>query len=572
MAGPGGGPPRKSHTKSRFGCKTCKRRHIRCDETFPQCRNCTKHNCRCDYMDVATVHDDASSMRNVPDLLMSAEIEMEIKNWQFTGVAPFAELLQFPRTCWTKLSLTDLRLIHHIVGLSIDLQRRGLASCTIWAQKMPTFLAIAVSNDFVMSAILTMSASHLAWITRNQETKQLAYHHRGVAIQGLHNALGAFSKENCDAILAASIILSWQASEWQSWASLQQGLTTVLGSMHPMWKQESELAMFLENQRYLGCTNTPVMSGYQFQDEDLASLDQTVVALQALQKRVAHNHEHYRRIGELLEFVRHFQRDLLSQTPEQAFERMQPLRRWLFWLPPAMLRPEDADIGSLAILAQFFGVGVVLDSLFPDLGGAYLGPLSISPIEEIYRLVVARSTADPFHPDAQLALSAMDLPRHIVAKYKSRLQWSPRTSLDHYSPAPPSPYHSIHEYRLASSSPSSASATYAPYTPPLQSPPEVTIASPPFDVSAAYVTAPASQALYPNSPRLLSDPRDDLSDYSHAGSLQHSPAFPPQYLGDVVCGGLPRVNTGGLGLNMQLYEETPVMVGGYNTAPERGWH
>lgn len=101
-------------------------------------RNCTKHNCRCDYMDVATVHDDASSMRNVPDLLMSAEIEMEIKNWQFTGVAPFAELLQFPRTCWTKLSLTDLRLIHHIVGLSIDLQRRGLASCTIWAQKMPT--------------------------------------------------------------------------------------------------------------------------------------------------------------------------------------------------------------------------------------------------------------------------------------------------------------------------------------------------------------------------------------------------------------------------------------------------
>ena len=36
MAGPGGGPPRKSHTKSRNGCKTCKRRHIRCDENFPQ--------------------------------------------------------------------------------------------------------------------------------------------------------------------------------------------------------------------------------------------------------------------------------------------------------------------------------------------------------------------------------------------------------------------------------------------------------------------------------------------------------------------------------------------------------
>jgi len=34
MPGPGGS--RKSHTKSRKGCKTCKRRHIRCDENFPQ--------------------------------------------------------------------------------------------------------------------------------------------------------------------------------------------------------------------------------------------------------------------------------------------------------------------------------------------------------------------------------------------------------------------------------------------------------------------------------------------------------------------------------------------------------
>jgi hypothetical protein len=32
----GDGPPRKSHTKSRKGCTTCKRRHIRCDENFPQ--------------------------------------------------------------------------------------------------------------------------------------------------------------------------------------------------------------------------------------------------------------------------------------------------------------------------------------------------------------------------------------------------------------------------------------------------------------------------------------------------------------------------------------------------------
>ncbi|OGM46674.1 C6 transcription factor RosA-like protein [Aspergillus bombycis] len=564
MAGPGGGPPRKSHTKSRFGCKTCKRRHIRCDESFPQCRNCTKHNCRCDYMDVATVHDESSTARKIPDLLMSAEIETEIKNWHITGVPPFPELVQYPRSCWSKLSRTDLRLIHHIIGLSIDLHRRGFSNSTIWAQKMPTFLNIAITNDFVMSSILTLSASHLAWITRNKETKQLAYHHRGVAIQGLHKAIGTFSKGNCDAILAASILLSWQASEWHSWASLQQGLTTVLNSMHPIWKHESELAMYLENQRYLGCTNTPMMTGYQFQDEDLVSLDQTTIALQNVQKRVAHNPEHYRRIGELLEFVRHFRRDLLSLTPEQAFERMQPLRRWLFWLPPAMLRGGDADLGALAILAQFFGIGVVLDSLFPDLGGAYLGPLSVGPIEDIYRIIITRSMSEPYNPDLQLASTIMELPRHIVAQYKSRLQWSPRTSLD-YSPSPASPYQPIQDYTLASSSSPSSTATCAPYTPPLQSPPAVTIASSPFDVNGTYVTAPSVQSLYPPSPSLLSDPREELCEYSHTSSLHQSPTYPPPYVDDMVCGELSRVD-GTVGLNVDLYGEPQQIVGGYSTA------
>ena len=233
-----------------------------------------------------------------------------------------------------------------------------------------------------------------------------------------------------------------------------------------------------------------------------------------------------------------------------------------------MLRGGDADFGALAIIAQFFGIGVTLDSLFPDLGGAYLGPLSVAPIEEISRIIVARSAADPFNPDLQVASALMELPRHIVANYKSRLQWSPRTSIDHYSPAPPSPYHSIHEYRHASSSsPSSSSVTYAPYTPPLQSPPAVNISNSPFDVTG-YVTAPGTQSLYPPSPRLLSDPREDLSDYSHRnGSLQHSPAFPPPYIDDVVCGG---VDTS-LGLNLELYEEPHPIVGGFS-GPEPVWN
>lgn len=88
-------------------------------------------------MDAAESPDESPRPRAVPDLLMSPEIEMEIENWYTNGVPPFLELSQCPRSGWYGLSRIHLRLIHHIVGLSIDLNRRGLSNCTTWAQKMP---------------------------------------------------------------------------------------------------------------------------------------------------------------------------------------------------------------------------------------------------------------------------------------------------------------------------------------------------------------------------------------------------------------------------------------------------
>ncbi|KAJ5614631.1 hypothetical protein N7528_008285 [Penicillium herquei] len=551
MAGPGGGPPRKSHTKSRNGCKTCKRRHIRCDESFPQCRNCTKHNCRCDYQDMATTQGSSPSRRG-PDLLMSPEIEMEIDKWHRTGIPPYPELMQCPQSGWSHLSRADLRLVHHIIGLSIDFHRRGLSGCTVWAQKMPNFLAIALSNDFVMSAILSLSAFHLTFLTRDQETKQLAYHHKVTALRGLQTAIGSFSKENCEAILAASILLSWQATERQSWVSLQQGISSVLESMHPYWKQESELVQLVENQRALSAGSDYSLSI----DDDLHQLDQTIHGLQIAQKRVSHNPEHAQRLSELVDYVQQFRKDYPKQTSDQVFERIQILRRWLFWLPASMLRGGDSDINALAVLSQFFAVGVALDHFYPEMGGAYLGALSIGPIEETYRILAAHSTTDPYNAELRLAMTLMDLPRRAVAHYRNRLAWSPRPSVEHYSPGPSSPYHGhgLHEYPLvSSSSPASASPSYAAYTPPLQSPPAVTVASSPFHLDG-YITAAPSHTLYPPSPQLLDthDPTLGLTELTHSNILPSSSAYTPPYGAEALCD-MPRQDE--MALNMDMYAQ-----------------
>lgn len=40
---------RSSHRKSRFGCKECKQRHTKCDETHPSCNNCTISKRQCSF-------------------------------------------------------------------------------------------------------------------------------------------------------------------------------------------------------------------------------------------------------------------------------------------------------------------------------------------------------------------------------------------------------------------------------------------------------------------------------------------------------------------------------------------
>lgn len=65
-----------------------------------------------------------------------------------------------------------------------------------------------------MHSILAFSASHMAWISQSSETRNLAFHHAGIALKGLHEGIANFTKANSDAVLASSLLLAWQATDW----------------------------------------------------------------------------------------------------------------------------------------------------------------------------------------------------------------------------------------------------------------------------------------------------------------------------------------------------------------------
>jgi hypothetical protein len=65
-----------------------------------------------------------------------------------------------------------------------------------------------------MHALLSFSANHLAWVHTSKETRNLYLQHGSIALRGLHEAIGTFSQANADAVLAASLLLLWQATDW----------------------------------------------------------------------------------------------------------------------------------------------------------------------------------------------------------------------------------------------------------------------------------------------------------------------------------------------------------------------
>lgn len=82
------------------------------------------------------------------------------------------------------------------------------------ADSRDSIMKIGATHRYVMEALLAFSAMHIAFLTDCPMVGNMAYVHRGSALKGLQEAINSFSRETSDAVLAASLVLSWQATDW----------------------------------------------------------------------------------------------------------------------------------------------------------------------------------------------------------------------------------------------------------------------------------------------------------------------------------------------------------------------
>ncbi|KAL7943984.1 hypothetical protein V8C42DRAFT_327423 [Trichoderma barbatum] len=237
---------RRSHTKSKLGCQACKQRHVKCDEFRPTCHRCLSSKIECKYPVQAEEEDEDEKAASA--LWWPVDIEQSCVQWKESGEPPFVSLS--PSPSWHNMSMKDLRYIYKmaLVANILDLSKTT-DICLLWGE-MGVLFQLATHYDFVAHTLAATSAQRLAVTTKSHEASQDAYQYRKQALHGLYREMGCFSKDNSDAILAASLGCSYIMSDHRSLMTLAGNISTVATRMKPWLKRSAFHRIFTYEPMY----------------------------------------------------------------------------------------------------------------------------------------------------------------------------------------------------------------------------------------------------------------------------------------------------------------------------------
>lgn len=151
--------PRRTHKKSRGGCVSCKRRHVKCDESRPRCVNCATADVQCQYL-TAPVHGPRQPSTGSDGATQIKVTEPNAFNTSGQGTVPIASFLSpaEPRP-GPSVDLDSIRLLHHWYTMTCLTLTDDPDQQELWRT---TVVKHGLSHPFLLHEILAIAALHLA--------------------------------------------------------------------------------------------------------------------------------------------------------------------------------------------------------------------------------------------------------------------------------------------------------------------------------------------------------------------------------------------------------------------------
>ncbi|KAH7112499.1 hypothetical protein B0J11DRAFT_185996 [Dendryphion nanum] len=196
---------RRAHSKSRLGCLPCKKRHIKCGQESPSCRNCARRGVNCCYALLRTPGTGPTSQVTSSEATRPLDFEQLDKTQPPPACGCRHDPMQQPLTSTTKRQ--ELELMVHYITDTCETMAHGAEDIDIWRTVIPKE---AVQHEFLMDGLLALSSLHLA--AQNQSLQwtytTIAIQYQNSGLRKFHNALGAITSDNSQALFAHSIMIT----------------------------------------------------------------------------------------------------------------------------------------------------------------------------------------------------------------------------------------------------------------------------------------------------------------------------------------------------------------------------
>jgi hypothetical protein len=208
------------------------------------------------------------------------------------------------------------------------------------------------------------------------------------------------------------------------------------------WRHESLFADYIAehtpmpNRHFMNPINTPMSQDTR--REHLNALTDIHASLQRLQPYLSQHDQETKWVDQLKGYLDRLRASSQPQTPEEQFNQLYALRKWLFWVPISLLAAKRGDVNVLVVLAHFYATALALEPMFPDVASVFVADLSLRPLEDIIQTV--QGYQDPrFDSRIQTMSYLVQFPVDMVSSYKARREWA-RQQTTNVSPIQQSSY------------------------------------------------------------------------------------------------------------------------------------
>lgn len=233
-------PPRRSHKKSKTGCRRCKARKIKCDEVHPRCGNCVKHGVPCDFEhpEVLAELQQALSVGSPSTPASSADLRSPI-DWAAVPASPAIPLYRPPSTPAISSAtpaghrLLELKLMHHYTALTCKtFTFTAPVTEDIWKITVPN-LAFAGSQHLA-DAILAVAALHLRSLTPNDKELVRASHAYMAASLAEYSATltRGIDSTNAETLFLTAALIAFQSTATRVFMKDEPSFGGITGGQH----------------------------------------------------------------------------------------------------------------------------------------------------------------------------------------------------------------------------------------------------------------------------------------------------------------------------------------------------